>query len=236
MINTITQRMSTKVVYEHILEAKELTKDEYWRDIIDNCARNRFPKGAKYNHNKNMLYVRSDVTGRVRNETITLPLDVKKCYETLMHVLKNLLGLKSDDDIKQSKQDIETARKKNDIDLDCEWKKLKPRTIKNHILMNYAISQIDEYGLTDKDVSKLYRLIQLGMQFKYLSSEDFQYENGVVHSVKGLEYNKKEGFFAFTNKRGPITHASPNKSSYDVLEKSIDRWVKEYNTHINIKV
>jgi len=226
----------SKILYEHIIEAKKYTKDMHWIDILDNCARNKFPKGAKYNYAKNMLYVRTDISGKLRTETLTLPTDGKGCYDTLMHVFNKLLSMKSDEDIKESKRQLEVARKKNDVDLDCDWKKLKPKTIKNHILMNYASAQIKEYGLNDKDTVRLYRLIQLGMQFKQLSSDDFEYENGVVYSIKGLEYDESKEFFVLTGKQGAFSHVSNNKVAGNALEKSVDKWIKEYNTHSNIKV
>jgi hypothetical protein len=228
--------MTTKALYEHILEAKKYTKDEHWVDILDSCARNRFPKGAKYNHNKNILYVRTDATGRLKTETLTLPQDPKNCYETLMHVFKNLLGLKSDNDIKKSKQQLEDARQKNYIELNCEWKKLKPRTVKNHILMNFVMEKIEEHELHEKNVTKLYKLIQLGIQFKQLSSDDFEYEDGIIYSIKGLEYDEDINFFTLTNKQGALSHVSLNKNANNHLEKSVDRWIKDYNTYTNIKV
>jgi len=143
-----------------------------------------------------------------------------------MYVFTNLLGLKSEKDIEKSKKDIETARQQNNVDLNCEWKKLKPRSVKNNILMNFALSQVEDYDLDKKDVSKLYRLIQLGLQFKKLSSDDFEYENGVVLSIKGLEYNEDTNFFVLTNKAGAISHSTSNKPNVNHLEKAVDKWAK----------
>ena len=118
--------------------------------------------------------------------------------------------------------------------------------------MNFAIAQIEEYKELLEDNTpqktkkavfdsctagiKLYRLIQLGIQFKYLTSEDFQYENGTVYSIKGLEYDEDLNFFALTGKKGAIVHAAANKGSCNHLEKTADRWVKDYNTNVNIKI
>jgi hypothetical protein len=219
--------MTTKVIlYDYILSCRDYTQDEYWREIIYNCACNKFPKGVKYTAIKRTLYVRSNNAGRIRIETLSLPVDTSNCYETLMYVFTNLLGLKSEKDIEKSKKDIETARQQNNIDLNCEWKKLKPRSVKNNILMNFALSQVEDYGLDKKDVSKLYRLIQLGLQFKKLSSDDFEYENGVVLSIKGLEYNEDTNFFVLTNKPGAISHSASNKPNVNHLEKAVDKWAK----------
>lgn len=218
--------MSKVILHENILKCRDFTQDEDWREILYNCACNKFPRGIKYNSLKHTLYVRINNVGRLKTETIILPSDPNNCYETLMYVFTNLLGLRSRKDIEKSKKDIEIARKKNGIDLDCEWKKLKPRSVKNNILMNFAISKIDELELDKKDVSKLYRLIQLGLQFKKLSSEDFEYDNGIIYSIKGLEYDEKTNFFILTNKQGTISHNTSGKTDVNHLEKAVDKWVK----------
>lgn len=227
--------MANKVVYEHILEAKKYTKDKHWIDLLDTCARNKFPKGIKYNQNKGVLYVRTDMTGKSKTETVALPTDAKGCYNTLMHVFREMLRLKSDEDVIFSKQQLEMARKQNNIDLECDWKQLKPRTVKNHILMNYAITQVELYELPSKTVGRLYRLIQLGIQFKNLSSDDFEYENGVILSVGGLEFDEDTQFFVLSNKQGTLSHVSNSKNSYNHLEKSVEKWAKDCVAH-NIRV
>jgi len=214
------------ILYDNILKCCDNTQDEYWKEIIHNCACNKFPKGIKYNNLKRTLYVRSNNVGRIRIETITLPNDPGNCYETLMYVFTHLLGLKSEKDIEKSKKDIETARQQNGIDLNCEWKKLKPRSVKNNILMNFTLSQVDNYKMDKKEVSKLYRLIQLGLQFKKLVSEDFEYDNGVIYSIKGLEFNEKSKFFILTNKQGAISHSASNKPNINHFEKAVDKWAK----------
>ena len=87
-----------------------------------------------------------NVVSKLRTESLILPDDYKACYDTIMYVLKDLLNLRSDNDIKISKDKLEELRIQNDFDLDCTWKKLKPRSVKNHILMNFSINQIKKYN------------------------------------------------------------------------------------------
>jgi hypothetical protein len=224
--------MASNVVYQFILDCSNFTKDVYWKDILYSCACNKFPKGMKYNHMKQIMYVRSIASGKIKTETLTISQNPEECYNTLIYIFKTLLGLKSDEDIRASVHEIEEARKNNDVNLDCDWKKLKPKSVKNHILMNFAITKIiqdrsDEAETNDKDVIKLYRTIQLGMQFKYLSPEDFDYQNGVINSIKGLDYDKELNKFILTNKQGAIPHTSQNKPIHSPTEKAVVKWAKQ---------
>lgn len=228
----MSSNKTANILYPTILKCRDCTQDEYWKEIIYNCACNKFPKGIKYNHTKQLMHIKSIASGKTKTEIVTLSQDVSSCYDTLMHVFKTLLGLKSEDDISQSRKSIEDARKNNDVDLDCEWKKLKPKTVKNHILMNFVVKTIDDLNtdlpVKSKHVAKLYRLIQLGIQFKQLMPEDFDYNDGIIHHIKGLKYDEKQKVFLLTNKQAPFPHNSQNKSIKNPLEKSIYKWTKEH--------
>lgn len=220
---------NNKILYEHIANSCEFTDDQDWKDMIRSCSQNKWPKGMSYNNVKGVLYVRADYQTR-RTEMFTLPTDPKLCFEMLMHIFKNILKLRSDNDIISSRIDIENARKNNEIDFDCEWKKLKPRSVKTQILMTYAIDQVKSRNLDMKQVNILYRLIQLGIQFKQVSAEDINYKNGVILSIKGVEYSSDTKNFILTNKQGYIS-GNNNKIVHDRFEKSMDKWMKNYRTY-----
>src|SRR5207253_3397236 len=189
--------MSTKtIIYPHILACRDLTLDPYWKEIITSCASNKFPKGVKYDNIRGIIHVRYEGSGgkSCGTESIVLPDKTEELYSKLMHSFKNLIGLRSPSDIKLGRDVLEDIRKKNEIDIDCEWKKLKPRFFKNYILMNYAISKIYEHNLPPKKSNTLYKLIQLGFQFKQLSSDDIEYKKGTITNIKGLKYDSSKNF------------------------------------------
>lgn len=227
---------NNKVLYEYILNCKEYTEDPYWKEIIFSCSCNKFPRGMTYNNTKKTLYVRSDVSStKQRTTLLTLSnTNTKMCFETLMYAFKDLLNLRSEDDIKSSRVDIEQARKNNEIDLDCEWKKLKPRSVKNHILMNFAMEQAKSRNLNLRDAKILSHLIQLGIQFKQIAADDVDYSDGVIKSIKGVEYNEENNCFFLTNKQGYISHVNNNKTSQGSLDKCIDKWVKDHDKFFHI--
>ncbi len=245
----VRTKSNDRILYYNILHCQKYTSDNYWKEIIHSCACNKFPRGIKYDHAKNTLYVRYEFSGKPQNEIIILPscstnkenavseIVGKKIYKILMHIFKDLLNLRSDNDIKINKNIIEDMRKQNEVDMDCSWKKLKPRSVKNYILMNYAITQVELFNLDPGKAKILYRLIQLGFQFKQLSSDDVNYEKGQIIEIQGIEFDEENNFFVLTGAMQKLTSGSDNniKSNKVItVEKSIDKWVKNYKQHYNL--
>jgi hypothetical protein len=243
--------MSNKVLYENILKCQNFTEDSHWKEIFYSCACNKFPRGIKYDHQRNLLYVRYNFSGKLQNETISIPshsngtstkksqsdMDednelstTKETYKILMYIFRELLSLRSEDDIKHSKNVLEDIRKQNEVDLDCTWKKLKPRSVRNHILMNYAITQVELFELEKKQAIVFYRLLQLGFQFKQLSSDDVKYKKGKILDISGVEFDEDLNFFTLMNNFSITSKTDNNMRSNKTgtVEKSIDKWVKLY--------
>ena len=148
-----------------------------------------------------------------------------------MHIFRELLGFRSDHDIKLSKQELEEIRRQSEIDLDCEWKKLKPRSMRNQILMNFAVTETKAHDLGVKGAKHLYNMIQLGFQFKELTSDDVNYEKGVITSISGLEFEETSGKFVVTNPQKSLARTDKPATRSNRLNQSIDRWIREYKAH-----
>lgn len=231
--------MSNKVViYHNIEKCCEFTEDSYWKDIIHSCACNKFPKGIRYEvklNNSPILHVRYECGRKFQNETFILTDKLNETYDILMFIFKNLLKLRSDTDIDKIKSDLEIIRKTNNIKTNCEWKKLKPRSVKNHILMNYAITRTESLCLEPRLANNLYRLIQLGFQFKNLTSNNINYKQGKIISISGLDFNKQTKSFKLTNNQGSIAKTNTeNNHKINQVKKTINKWVKDYKTYFDL--
>ena len=222
--------MSSKTL-EQFLNCQDFAFDTFWKEILYNCACNRFPRGVKYDQFKNTIRVRYEHAGQVKKETYPIPKDPYETYTLLMYIFKELLGLRSYYDIKFSRQELEEIRLKIDIDLDCEWKKLKSRSMRNQLLMTFAVTEVNKRDLDVKYVKYLYNVIQLGFQFKQLTSNDVQYEKGVITSISGLEYNESTQEFIITNPQKPVTRTDKPVSKSNRLYQTINKWVRDYKTN-----
>ena len=218
---------------KQFLNCQDLTFMTFWREILYNCACNRFPRGVKYDQFKNTIRVRYEHAGQVKKVTHSIPKDPYERYVLLMYIFKELLGLRSEYDIKFSKQELEEIRLKIDIDLDCDWKKLKSHSMRNQLLMNFVITEVNKRDLDVKCAKYLYNVIQLGFQFKQLTSDDVQYEKGVITSISGLEYDESTKEFIITNPQNPNRTdkpvSKPIKSNR--LYQTINKWVHDYKTN-----
>lgn len=222
----------TKLVYDKFIAYQKFTTDTYWKDIFYSCACNSFPKGVKYYNSKNTISVRSEpIKNKSRTEVFVLSENEMSAFETIMHIFKDILNLRSETDIHIRSQEIENLRKKSDVNLEVEWKKLKPRSIKNQILMNFATAQIKERSLTAKDVKYLYYTIQLGLQFKTLSDNDIHYEKGIVTGIDGLEFDKEKNTFLITNTSKPIAKCDTPVIKSNKLYQGVDKWAKDYTNN-----
>ena len=148
-----------------------------------------------------------------------------------MYIFKELLGLRSEYDIKMSKQELEEIRRRSEIDLDCEWKKLKPRSMRNQILMNFAVSEARLHGLGPKEAKHLYHTIQLGFQFKKLTSDDVNYEKGNVTSISGLEWDEETQGYILTNPQKSLARTDKPASRSNYLNQAVDRWIRDYKAN-----
>ena len=225
--------MSNKTL-EQFLNCQNFTFDTFWREILYNCACNRFPRGVKYDQFKNMIRVRYEHAGQVKKERHPVPKDPYERYKLLMYIFKELLGLRSYYDIKFSRQELEELRLKINIDLDCDWKKLKSRSMRNQIIMNFAVTEASKRDLGVKGAMYLYNVIQLGFQFKQLTSNDVQYEKGVITSISGLEYDESTQKFIIINPQNPnwVPASRPiMRVKSNQLYQTINKWLRDYKTN-----
>ena len=216
---------------EQFLNCQDFAFDTFWKEILYNCACNRFPRGVKYHQFKNTIRVRYEHAGQLKKETFSIPKDSYETYTLLMYIFKELLGLRSQYDIKFSRQELEEIRLKIDIDLNCEWKKLKSRSMRNQLLMTFVVTEVNKRDLDVKYVKYLYNVIQLGFQSKQLTSGDVQYEKGVITSISGLEYDESTQEFIITNPQKPVTRTDKPVSKSNRLYQTINKWVRDYKTN-----
>lgn len=213
------------IVHDLFLECQRFAFVPFWKEIIYNCACNRFPKGARYNDG--VFFIKYYDHGHLKTETFHIPTDSYDLYKLLMYMFKELLGLRSEYDLKLSKREFEEIRRCCEIDLDCEWKKLK-KSIKTQMLMDFAVSEISSRNLPSKDARRLFNIIQLGFQFKKLTNGDVEYKAGVVKSISGLMFNDETREFTITNAQKNLSQTEKQTVKSNHLFQALNKWIKRY--------
>ena len=151
------------IIHPCFQECQYFTLDQFWKDIFILCSCNKFPRGIRYDPSLKTLFVRTPgVGGKTRLEVISLPDEPEEIYKVLMKIFKEKLGIFSSLDLKIKREELKNIQSQKKIDLDCEWKKIKPRAIKDQLIINYVSELKNEHNLTIKESKLLLAKIQLG--------------------------------------------------------------------------
>lgn len=185
---------SPAVVHPIFTECQEYTLDPYWRDIFSRCACNRFPRGVRYDGKKNTIYLKLPGGIGGKKEFFVLPREPTRVFEIMMEIFRSI-GLRSQKDLQLQKDEMEKIRKARCIDLDCHWKDLKPRYLKERMILNYVLTIQREFNLSQKEAKRLLNTIHLGFQLKQLTSDDVKYEKGRILDINSLEIDGEKRAF-----------------------------------------
>jgi hypothetical protein len=200
--------MASPVIYPLFQKCKEYSLDPFWKDIFDGCANNRFPKGLKYDADKNSIIYKS--------KYIPLPVDdAVGSFKIMIDLFINKLGLVS------SRNLIFSNSEENHLDADS-WKKIKPKAIKDQLILNYISDLRAKYSLSDIEVKKLFAQIQLGIQFHSIQNDDIIYDEKTIKHIKNLTFSEKRRVFTLkTNGEFKSSEKQPNVTSkfYQIFDK-----------------
>lgn len=219
--------MSDIIFYDRFLECERFTLDSYWKKIFNNCARGKFPKQTRYNHEENVIIYKNENNNNV---VVNLPDNSEKLYNVLIDIFREKLGLFSPLDFHFKKEEIEALKDGETIDLDCEWKKIKPKFIKDDLIMNYILKLKDKYDLSYSQAKKIFVTINLGMQSKKITSEDFDFRDREIKNINGVVFDNRTKKVIITNKSKKVSSSSEknNTNNSHKFTTSIEKYLKEY--------
>lgn len=219
--------MSSVVIHPLFEECKNYTLDTFWKDTFEACARNRFPEPiARYDPTKGCIYVKK--AGKKTYDVISIPKIPVDAFKAMMKIFREELGIVSAKDVQIQNNEVEDARKKHGIDLHCEWKKLKPRYIKDQLLINYYSKLRDKYKLTSAEIKNLQSVVQIGLQFHQFSSDDIDYRDCEVQDIKGLVFDEKKR--VFYSVKPPVVSSKTEKTcSQNRFIQHYDKYLKDYS-------
>ncbi len=217
------------VIHSIFKECQKYTLDSFWKDLLERCSLNKFPRGARYDGHSNTLIIQSSIKGR-KPDIIDIPTDPEDAYYIIINIFKKRLGLYSSLDLQIRDDEIKENESENIIDLDCEWKKLKPNFVRAEIMNKYVEKLTKRHNLNLSQSKKLYRLIEIGFQLKTLEHEDVVYENREIQNIKGLEFHDNK--FIIKNKARFVSKTEKTIPSKK-FNQSVERYMKEYRKIID---
>jgi hypothetical protein len=220
----------TSIIHPLFEECKNYTLDPFWKDKLSNFARNRFPHGVRYDPTGRNIIVKID--GK-KTEVIGLPEDDPiVCFQTVMNLLRVKFDMHSNRDIMSRKEEMSAASRETICSLDCEWKKIKPRHLKDQLMMDYIASLKEKYSLTPVEVRHLISRVQLGFQFKSLSQDDVEFSDGIVKDIKGLKFDKNKRRFVIPDY--PACSKISEKTCHaDKFYSSLKKYLRDDAARVN---
>lgn len=220
--------MSDIIFYEIFLECEKFTLDNYWKKIFNNCAKGKFPKNTRYNHEDGIIIYRDENNNNV---LVNLPENPEKLYKVLIDIFREKLGLFSPLDFHFKKEEIDALKDSESVDLDCEWKKIKPKFVKDDLIMNYILKIKEEFNLSYPQAKKIFVTINLGIQSKKITSEDFDFRDREIKDIRGVIFDPRTKKVHITNTSKKVSSSSEKNNSgiNRKFTSSIERYFKDYN-------
>jgi hypothetical protein len=174
------------IVYPIFIECLQFTEDIFWENIFEDLAYGKTPYGTYIS--KDFLcckYKKKDFSYKIERK------DPKILYEEVYNLLANKLGLlSSEEKIKKKKlfNELETNLKQSGKN----WIDIKKKNVKETLIELYVTKMKNKYSLTLAQSRYLMSIIFIAIVFKVITNKDIEYENGVIHNIKGIDFVKKQ--------------------------------------------
>lgn len=174
------------IVYPIFIECLQFTEDIFWENIFEDLAYGKTPYGTYIS--KDFLcckYKKKDFSYKIERK------DPEILYKEVYNLLANKLGLLSSaEKIKKKKMitDLETNLKNSGKN----WIDIKKKNIKETLIELYVTKMKNKYFLSISQARYLLSIIFIAIVFKVITNKDIEYENGVIHNIKGIDFIKKQ--------------------------------------------
>lgn len=211
---TITDQLS-----EHFTECSQLTLDPYWKQVFEECANGKFPKGSNIDQNTNTVFIKNKPS---KNYNLTF--DPQQDFVNLKELFQQETGLKSNRDREKTREQINTICDDLKDQYTCDWKDIKGKKIKDPIITRYILDLKERYSLSNKEVKQATQTIKLGFLFNLITNENVIYENHQIIDISALQFNEKSRLFKLVDKAAtPKRDYKPKTIS---LESLWDKYLK----------
>ncbi len=218
------------LLYRNFEECSILSIDPFWKDVFHNCAIGRPPKGSGYDSKTYNITIRKvSQTGKTTKESFRMPTDnPESLLEEAKRVFKEELGIYSPLDLRVKNGEVEELQKIYKESINCEWKKLKPRSVKDTLIASYAIKFKHEHNLTVKEAKDVLDCINLGFQYKRLLPDDVEYADAKIINIKYLEFDPAKKKCVFTR---PYNYhpKKEKKAPSQKFNQALTNYIKEKN-------
>jgi len=190
-----TVQTTKKVLHPILYECSELTFDPYWKQVFEECAYGKFPRGSGIDSTGNVLYFKKK-GGNTRNYiSYRLKKDVELVFLDLKNMFHEHLSLKSTQDRQDLRSELDELCKDLQESFTGTWPNIKRKKIKDPIIRKYILDLKDLYSLTNKETAEVAEIIKLGFLFNWIPNENVIYKDRQILDIKNLKFDEEERTF-----------------------------------------
>jgi hypothetical protein len=175
-----------EIVYPVFLQCCQYATDVFWENTFEDLAYGKAPHGSYIS--KDFLccsYKKKTFSYKIENE------DPKQLHDDVYDLLVNRLGMLSQREKAKKKIEFNNAQDKMREERK-DWKTIqkKPK-IRDLIIEQYVVRMKQKHNLSLKQMRYLLSIIFLAMMFKVITTKDIDYSDGILHNIKGIDFEKE---------------------------------------------
>jgi hypothetical protein len=206
--------------------ASQMMDDQYWRVILHNCAKKKFPRGFTFSDGV--------LKHRTNNISIVLPDDPNYLAQTAIYFFQEngKLYSKRDQEIRKKRDEdlilSQLANASNSWTCISRSKNRRATYIRDYVERKFS-------SLPQKIRDEIYTQINVSFEIKYITKDHVIFENGQLLFIDGIDANEHKVWY---------TRPLPTKRSI-VAEKIIQtqpkcwqhynnwqKWISEYQKYL----
>ena len=220
--------MTRDLLYPIFIDISKEESDNFWKYIFEDLAFGICPYGTYMNKG----FLCCNFKGKEFNYKIDLN-NAELSQKNVKNLLRNKLGLTSSTDRITMLQDFVKTESELQEMMNLKWSYIKKKSIKDFLIENYIIKMKKEYNLNEKQVRKLYFYIQTGLLFRFITSKDIEYTNGVIEGINGIEFSNGDILY-----KKDIEEMENSSNKIKFIEKSnvLTLWYDFLNNIKNKKI
>lgn len=184
---TTVIKKTKEILYEPLFEAANLITDEYWKNYFLEMSKGKCKK----------VYVdASSVSYNFKRQSFMYMYKDKSPEEIaveLKRIINNTMMIFSDMDMISEEQEMGViANEFNDAKKEDNWKKIKNRKMKDHLITRYIMNQKEKLKLTWEEARRAYQTINNALFHFYThSSDDISMQNGDMIGIDEITISKE---------------------------------------------
>lgn len=210
-------KKSDMIVYPEIEASVPYTNDPFWIEILQKCARKKFPRG--------FMYADNHLRHRQNNISIVLPDDPAAKAQTMIYFFQENGKLYSKRDQEERRLKDEEEQIMQLANNSTSWKcvSYSKNRRATHVL-DYVERKYEHLSKSIKD--ELRTQIEIGFETKYITKDHIVFENGQILHIDGIDANENEVFFTRALPKPAAAPMPPLELPKPKIYQHYENWCK----------